>query len=208
VSPTCYVYDVFLSYSHAQKWPEWVEAHFLPIIEHWLSAELGRDVVIFRDRRNVEAGQQWAQEIEGALASSRTMISLWSKSYFQSEWCRHELGAILARADQLRSFGHSGEIVFPVAIHDSDPADLPEPARALQRTKIQRFADPFAHPKGQLRESLSQTLQGMCRQAARQIGELPDHTFAWPMADYSAYAEQLKVKSPGQITKPSLGGAP
>jgi hypothetical protein len=208
VLPTAYKYDVFLSYSRAQQWPKWVRGVFLPIVEHWLSAELGRDVVIFHDARDIGIGHIWTGELEQGLASSRVMITLWSKNYFQSEWCLRELSAVLARADDFRSRGLSGRIVFPVAIHDSTSEDLPELARSLQLESIQQFADPFTHEDSPLRESLSRTLQGLCRQAAQEITAVPDDTFSWPMLDYSSYIDRLRIHGSTPIPRPTLGGPP
>jgi hypothetical protein len=203
-----YRHDVFLSYSRVQQWPAWVDRIFLPVIEHWLSAELGRDVVVFQDVRSIEPGQNWPSELEQGLAASRVMITLWSKTYFRSEWCRRELAALMARADQQRARGLSGQIIFPLAIHDSTGDDVPRAARKLQLQRIQRYADPFTHPDSPLREELSRELRQLCHHAAREISRIPDESFVWPTPDYSSYLRNLDTGPPDETGRPSLGGVP
>jgi hypothetical protein len=202
-----YQYDVFLSYSRAQQWPTWVERTFLPIVEHWLSAELGRDVRIFHDMRSISIGQHWPNELEYGLAASRIMITLWSRSYFRSDWCRRELGALMCRAEHQRSRGLTGQIIFPIAIHDSTRADVPSAARDLQLQKIQQFADPFIHQDSPMREELSRNLRPLCQQAARQIAAVPDESYVWPLPDYSDFVRRLTSPPDEQTFPPSLGGA-
>lgn len=203
--PTGYEYDVFLSYSHSQHWPKWVEGHFLPVIRHWISAELGRDVTIFYDRDGVGAGEEWPDRLERALAASRTMITLWSRNYFRSEWCTRELSAHLKRAHYLGRRGLSGNLVFPVAIHDSAAKDLPELVRTMHVKKVQNYADPFAHKDGPLVSELSRELRTFSEKAAHEIDTLPAETFAWPLRDYSDYHHRLRLPPQDPSSPPSLG---
>ena len=75
----------------------------------------------------------------------------------------------------------------------------------MQYERIQEYSDPFTHPHSPLRESLSRTLQVMCKQAAREISTLPDDTFAWPMADCGGYVRRLRVDPTAQLSRPTLG---
>jgi hypothetical protein len=126
-TPPHYRYDVFLSYSRANSWPRFVDLHFRPILDHWLSAELGEPSRIFHDARAIEIGQRWPSEIDRGLRDSRVMVALLSRNYFQSDWCRRELASMLARAEWFREAGLDDQVIFPIALHDCTTEDLPDP---------------------------------------------------------------------------------
>jgi hypothetical protein len=200
-----YEYDVFLSYSRAGGWSDWVIAHFRPIVQHWLTSELGREAQIFQDTRDIVPGDRWPERIENALGSSKIMIALLSRNYFSSEWCVRELGSMYARAEHFRENGLSGRIIFPVAIHDSDPNEVPELVRSLEIKGIQDFCDPFMHPKGDTREQLSSALRAFCRHAAMEIESLPANSAQWRPADPLRYVNSLHISFKHQTSRPSLG---
>ena len=205
--PTRYEYDVFLSYSRAAGWSDWVVAHFRPIVQHWLTSELGREARIFHDTRDIMTGDRWPERIQSALDASKIMIALLSRNYFSSEWCVKELGSMYARAEHFRANGLSGRIIFPVAIHDSDPNEVPELVRSLEIKAIQDFCDPFMHPKGDTREQLSLALRAFCRHAAMEIDALPAKSFSWRPLDPTQYVDRLHIRFKHQTSRPSLGSS-
>lgn len=201
-----YRYDVFISYSRATDWPEWVEEKFTRVLRHWLSAEFGRRAEIFLDVRSIAPGQDWPAALEEGLAQSRAIIPLWSKLYFSSDWCRRELGAMLARRDHLRhELGVDVPLVFPMRIHDSEQEDLPQILHRLQSTDISKFADPFMQQGSALLEGLSQKLKAFCERAAPQILSVPEDSFSWPLTEYASYLTQLTVEPQGQTSVPGRG---
>ena len=92
-----YQYDIFLSYRRDPEAREWLVAHFQPLLKHYVEQELGRKVEVFRDDQDIEAGSTWPARLGGALGKSRTLVALWSKLYFHSDWCSRELSVMLAR---------------------------------------------------------------------------------------------------------------
>jgi hypothetical protein len=201
-----YRYDVFISYSRATDWPGWVEEKFTRVLRHWLSAELGRTAEIFLDVRSVGPGQDWPEALEEGLAQSRALISLLSKTYFSSDWCRRELGAMLARRDHLRDErGISLPLVFPMRIHDSEQKHVPEVLHSIQTIDISTFAEPFMQRESPLLEGLSRELRSFCEQAAPQILRVPEDSFRWPLAAYAHYLPRLTVEPPGQTSVPGRG---
>lgn len=206
VSPTGYQYDVFLSYSRAESWPRWVQSCFLDVLRHWLHAELARPAKIFRDVQNIQSGQDWPEELENGLAASRVMIALWSRSYFESEWCRKELSFMLARARHFRERGIVAHIIYPLVIHDSYRIDLPAFLKNMQVEIIDNYAEPFMHPESPLREQLSQVMKQICKQLARQIERVQDNTFM-QRVDYSEFLTKLKPPPRSNMALPTLGGS-
>jgi TIR domain len=205
VPPTGYRHDVFLSYSRMESWPRWVDNCLLDVLRHWLGVELARPVTIFRDVKNIQPGQHWPKEVEIGLAESRIMIALWCRSYFESEWCRRELSAMLARAYDFRERGLGDQIIWPLVIHDSYRIGLPDVVRDMQVETIDDYAEPFMHPQSPLRERLSQAMKHVCKQLARQIEGVRDDSFAWPLADYSTFLAKLDPPRRGKVSLPSLG---
>jgi hypothetical protein len=57
-----YTFDVFLSYRRIKRWPQFVEKLFLPMLDHWLCAELGEAPRIYFDVDDIEDGNGMATE--------------------------------------------------------------------------------------------------------------------------------------------------
>jgi hypothetical protein len=83
---------------------------------------------------------------------------------------------------------------------------VPEVVRHLQQVGIQQYANAYMHPESPKRERLSEILQKVADTVAPKIDDVPGHTFAWPLPDYSAYLARFDPAPPSQTSKPSLGG--
>src|SRR3954452_12040053 len=169
-----YQYDVFLSYSRSGHWETFVDEVFEPMLTHWLGEELGRTPAIFKDRSSLSIGQSWPDTLESALRSSKVMITLWSRQYFASEWCRRELSFMLARAGSFKRRGVSDRIILPTIVHDGKrfPAFL----SVLQGLNLSEYADPFMTGQSALRDRLSAKIQELSRDAASAIESVPDES--------------------------------
>src|SRR5258705_3820007 len=91
-----YQYDIFISYRRNEESRRWIEAHFEPLLKLRVDLNLGREPVVFIDDR-IESGTSWPLQLASALATSRILVPLWTKTYFQSKWCTEELSHMLAR---------------------------------------------------------------------------------------------------------------
>src|SRR5215510_11575348 len=78
IESTEYEFDVFISYCRLSEWPQWVQNHFLPLFEHWLSNELGRKASIFVDY-SMEGGVSWPPQLGQTLARSAVLVGSASK---------------------------------------------------------------------------------------------------------------------------------
>lgn len=199
-----YKYDVFLSYCRRGRWETFVDDIFEPILSHWLGEELGRTPVVFKDRTIMSIGQNWHEMLEHALRASRVMVTLWSRQYFSSEWCRRELSFMLARADEFKARGVFDRIILPATIHDGNrfPPFLSE----LQALNLSEYADPFMTEHSILRERLSAKIRELSRDAASAIETVPNDSFQWNVHYVSHLAMFSEVEG-RQDRPPSLGGA-
>jgi len=74
-------YDVFLSYASEDR--AWA-------VELERTLRLA-GLSIFRDSNEIRAGEKWEPQLEGALASSKHLVVLWSDKAKDSDWVQKEL---------------------------------------------------------------------------------------------------------------------
>lgn len=113
-----YTHDVFISYRRHRQWQGWARDHFKPALEAHLFNDLGRDVDIFIDER-LEIGRDWVDSLAIELARSKIVVALFSRPYFESDWCIHELDLIIDRA------GGAVGSFFPIVVHDCEGLKSP-----------------------------------------------------------------------------------
>jgi hypothetical protein len=93
-----------------------------------LSSGLKPEDIGFIDDKGIESGTQWTQELAEALQSSRVFVCLFSRSYFNSEWCGKEFQVFRDRV-QAYVDAHPGlkwpPLILPV-LWDR-PDKLPKP---------------------------------------------------------------------------------
>ncbi|MEM6542838.1 MAG: TIR domain-containing protein, partial [Bacteroidota bacterium] len=133
--PEDYLYDVFISYPRRGETSKWVEDHFFPALYHCLSLELDREPKIYFDKM-LEQGSTWPIELGNNLASSRILLSLWTRNYLNSEWCSLELAHMLAREkeNRLRTMDNPKGIISLPIIHDGDT--IPTFLNKIQKIEI------------------------------------------------------------------------
>jgi hypothetical protein len=167
-----YRYDIYLSYRRRGEWPDWVQAHFEPLLAHWLGEELGRGPEIFFDARDVETGSVWPDTLADGLASSRAMVCLWSRSYFGSSWCVAELSHMLERQDQTGS-----RLVVPATIHDGDR--IPETLQYLQVRRLNEYSNPRMTRDSPSSERLSEEIRDFAVAVATAVERAPTYQSRW-----------------------------
>ena len=70
-----YEFDVFVSYRRHGEWEAWVQDHFKPLFELYLSEDLGQEARVFIDSR-LESGAQWPEHLAIAHARSAVLVPL------------------------------------------------------------------------------------------------------------------------------------
>lgn len=83
----------------------------------------------FRDKRNIDVGQQWPSELADALRSCKTIVCLYSPTYFNRPYCGKEVQAFLNRHRAHRTTG-SPSPILPVIWRK--PERVPGSVSAIQ----------------------------------------------------------------------------
>lgn len=135
-----YEYDVFLSYTHAYPFGDWVHKHFLPFFKAYLENTLSRPVTVFVDRTGITSGDAWPLRLKRALARSRCLVAIWSPSYFRSTWCLYECAVMLHRERQLgyRTIANPQGLVLPITVFDGE--HFPGFAKGIQYLDCKKYA--------------------------------------------------------------------
>jgi hypothetical protein len=192
-----YEYDIFLSYKRHAEPRRWLVEHFQPLLEYYVELELGRKPLLFRDDQDIEAGTTWPAALGRALGNSRVLVSLWTRTYFHSEWCSHELSTMLAREqeEQLRTAESPAGLVIPIVLHDCE--QLPAALDPLQRVILRDCFNPRMRHDSALAEALAANIaRQVAPPVARAIIAAPLWRQSWPSATASAFL--AAVKRPGQ----------
>lgn len=165
-----YEYDVFLSYRRANAWPRFVDTIFLPMLRHWLEAEMGEPPRIFFDVDEIETGESWPYRLARGVALSKVMVCLWSNEYFHSPWCEAELSHMLARVETIGDRPPL-PLILAVVIHDGErvSADL----SYIQALPIQEYANPWLAPGSPNAEALSRLIRRFAAHIYRAIRLAP-----------------------------------
>ncbi len=179
-----YSHDVFISYRRSHHWPVFVREVLQPMLEHWLSAELGGDARVFIDTE-LETGDRWPQKLAHKLAEAKVMIPLFSYEYWSSEWCQTELAVMLKREELL---GLRDEdlwpapdkehgIIFPLQIHDGEYT--PKRLGLIQTTDIVDYASPFLNKESKAFYELSELIREFARDVAKGVKRAPPFKPKW-----------------------------
>jgi hypothetical protein len=200
-----YRWDVFLSYRRFREWPRWVRDHFLPVFEHYLGEELGRDPHIFVDTGEIESGTDWPLKLAEGLSQSRVLVCLWSRQYFTSNWCLAELAHMRARE---KSCGFDtpeqpGLLTVPIVLHDGE--DFPESIRHIQTRDFRDFANVRIAKGSPREEELADAVKQWVPDVKAAVTRAPAFNPEWRDLAVVEMIETLR-RSVEQRTLPSLGG--
>jgi hypothetical protein len=167
-----YTYDVFISYRRHREWTPWTREHVYSLLDAYLTQELGRSPRIFIDER-IEPGVDWPTRLAIALSRARVLLPVFSRDYFGSDWCIHELDLMHGR---LRQFPQSCLIV-PVIGHDGDL--IPEEIKRLQSFDLSAFRNTDLQRRTPRFEKFSDSVKDLAPHVATAIGSAPDFDPTW-----------------------------
>ncbi|MES5817429.1 TIR domain-containing protein [Streptomyces sp. RG80] len=93
----------FTSYSEVDEDVPYV-ARFHADVERGVRAQLGKQTPggAFLDRETIEPGDRWRYRLLHGACTTRTMLALYSPSYYGSEWCAQEWTTFSARRNRYR----------------------------------------------------------------------------------------------------------
>lgn len=199
-----YEHHIFVSYRRSDEdWVRWTRENFVRPLRSLLRPSLG-DVSIFVDE-NLETGVSWPLRLAQALARSRLLIPVLSRSYFQSDWCRLEL-AIMYRREQTANFRTAANpwgLIIPVVIDDGD--HFPPEIRQIQGDKIHDFANPFIRIDGHKHEAFAEHLRIVLIPSIQTaLGKVPPYDPTWEQVSYDQFEKLFQIKTLSQTAVPHL----
>lgn len=172
-----YEYDVFISYRRQKLWTPWVRDCLKDLIESYLQEELGERPRIFVDER-IEVGADWIDSLAEALAKSKVVLSVFSKDYFSSQWCIHELDLITERSSI--AAGGSGDkcrLIVPTVVHDGEV--IPVDIKRLQPYDLKKFRVPHLCKGSHLSQEFCIAIQQLAPQIRSAVESAPDFDENW-----------------------------
>ncbi|HEX8109846.1 MAG TPA: toll/interleukin-1 receptor domain-containing protein [Kofleriaceae bacterium] len=197
-----YEYDIFLSYKRHPESRQWLVEHFQPLLEFHVELELGRKVTVFRDDQDDEAGTSWPAHLGRALGNSRTLVALWTRTYFHSEWCSRELSTMLARErdERFRTAERPEGLIFPVVLHDCE--QLPPKLPPMQFVAMQECFQVRMARNSQTAEILAQQIsKRLAPGVASAVAAAPRWRAKWPLKTAGKFLAAVRRKGPPRQTQ-------
>ncbi len=202
-----YEWDVFLSYKRHAEWPAWIMKHFLPLVEQWLSEDLGEPARIYWDHRDLEVGSDYPLEMADALARSRVLLPLFSKMYVRSPWCRTELGLMRARETTCgyRTVDNLRVLIVGARLHGED-SDFADDIRRMQAALLSAYTNPrMAYEKsGDLSDAIKTLLSPPL---AKAVENAPPFDAGWKAMAAEAMDHAFEGTPARQAVPPGLVAA-
>lgn len=131
-----YEHDIFVSYRREVQWTPWVRDHLKVLLQSYLQQELGSSPDIFVDER-IDVGADWVDELGEHLAKSKVVLAVFSRDYFDSCWCVHELDLILARIQSTTLAGSKPRLIIPTIVHDGEL--IPVEVKKIQPCDLKKY---------------------------------------------------------------------
>lgn len=188
-----YRHDVFISYCRdPQYWTAWTRDHFKHLMEIYLKQELGGKPDVFVDER-IEEGADWPHELGEHLASSRIMVAVFSRDYFASQWCLHELDLMLGRSI---TTGSDSRLIIPVAVHGPD--HIPDELWRKQAARFEEFRVAYIQRESQLYLRFSLAMKALVPKISRAIVSAPPYMEDWQAQARTRFDEVFKNDMAGK----------
>jgi hypothetical protein len=178
-----YEYDVFFSYKRHDMTLDW-SRRVHRLLQYWLSQEIhDREVRMFVDEDQIEAGDIWPERLKDALKRSRCMVCVWSPSYFRSDWCYSEWQTFRKREELTNQNSHG--LIVPMRFHDGD--HFPEEARNIQWIDVAPYNSTLsAFWSSERALELEELLKKVARTVAARIVFAPPFDATWPVVEVKA----------------------
>ena len=197
-----YEYDVFISYRRQRLWTPWVRDNLKELIETYLQQDLGQIPRIFVDER-IEVGADWIDSLGEALAKSKIVLGVFSKDYFASPWCIHELDLITRRSsDAAGGSRDKCRLIVPTVVHDGEI--IPDPVRRIQPCNLKKFRVAHICKGTPLYQDFSAAIGALSPQIARAIELAPDFEEGWIEHHQSRFSEVYESDLAGNAYPPEM----
>lgn len=185
-----YTYDVFISYRRHPEWTPWTREHVRGLLDAYLTQELGRSPDIFIDER-IEPGADWPARLGGALGRARVLLAVFSRDYFGSDWCLHELDLM---HDRLRRFPGS-RLIVPVIGHDGDL--IPDEIARIQSFNLSAFRNTDLQRRTPRFEQFADEIGILAPHVAAAIGSAPPFDPSWSTTSETRFDQVYRAHCGG-----------
>ncbi len=184
-----YDFEIFVSYRRSlhdggpSGERRWVHDVFVPELRQRLAAEYPNPRVCLDI--DLETGTVWPEALKAKLKASKTLVPVWSASYFRSAWCMSEWLTMRRREEILGlASGAVRGLVFPVIYGDGDFfAD--EAKATLSLRKFAEFSVIKKLRSSAFHERFATHVKDLCCDLARffQTTDFPPFNPDWPFVD-------------------------
>ena len=163
---------MFISYRRQKEWTRWTREHFCNILDAYLTQELSASPAIFADDQ-IEPGADWPDRLGEGLGRSRILLPIFSRDYFASDWCLHELDLMHGRLMQYPN----SRLIVPVVVHDGDL--IPEEIARIQAPNLSRYRNTDLQRNTPLYEQFSEAVKQIAPSIAAAIQSAPAFQDVW-----------------------------
>jgi hypothetical protein len=138
---------------------------------------------MFIDER-IEPGADWPARLAGALGRARVLLPVFSRDYFGSDWCIHELDLMHARSRQCPG----SCLIIPVVGHDGDL--IPNEIKRLQSFDLSPYRNTDLQRRTPRFEQFADSVKALAPHVATAIGSAPNFDPSW-LAECQARFDQV-----------------
>lgn len=201
-----YEYDIFISYRRHLFTREWIDKHFIPLLEFWVEFELGRKPLIYIDTQlDEDIGTTWPIKLGQKISCSKILIPLWTKNYLNSQWCTCEISHMLTREIKTgcRIPPNDNGLVIPVIIQDGET--LPINLSVIQKLDVKDYFKARMREDSREAEALEDKIKAIAGSIAKCINSVPEWQSDWKITAVNEFYNLFyKGKSPEQIELPKF----
>jgi hypothetical protein len=187
-----YSHDVFLSYPRLGSIKRWVPDVLQPLLEEYLSDELGRAAKIYLDVKDEGPGARWPEDLSEAHLGSRVFVPVLSAPFFRSGWCMSEWSNAIKREEIVRTKKKAPpKLIIPIRFNDTTEAHIAELGAKLSNQVRARIRADFGRfntlVKNNVMSEMSHAyefrteLQTLCeKHLADAVRQAPPWDASWP----------------------------
>lgn len=182
-------------------WTPWTREHFKQLLQCYLLDDLGHEPEIFIDER-IDIGADWVDELGENLAKSKVVVALFSGSYFDSDWCVHELDLIVERARQFKSgFLPEARLIIPVVGHDGE--HIPDPVNRIQSADVKDYRIAWINKNVPDYPEFSKVIKKLSPFVAKAVETAPDFDNNWIAYCKKRFGEVYEASKKGTRLPPT-----
>ena len=168
-----YEHNVFISFAHYGRWPDWLEECFLPCFRHFLIGELGEGLPPYVAMHSMKPGDHWPTELAIKLARSKTLLAICTGPYRDRPWCQLEFTLM---KDREEGTGVRGLIV-PVIAHDCE--NSPQFLKGIETEDVKNLTYDNLVPRSEGALELEKKIERIALAVTKAVRRAPEFQPTW-----------------------------